>query len=98
MNKTALFITFATVATIGLIGIAVIYLQAPEHAPGFIAALVTILGLVSASATTFFMLGRQDTKLDEIKVNVNGNLSRMHDENAALRAELAELKGTGSGL
>lgn len=89
MNKTALFITFAAVATIGLVGLGAIYVLAPEHAPGFIAALITVLGLVSASATTFYMLGRQDTKLDEIKTNTNGNLTRLQDENAALRAQLA---------
>lgn len=97
MNKTALFITFAAVATVGLVGLGLIYLQAPEQAPGFIAGLVTVLGLVSASATTFYMLGKQDEKLEVIKTNTNGNLSRLQDENAALRAQIAA-KESGSGL
>ncbi len=92
MNKTLLFIIFAVLAGVGLVLYALILLFAPEHAPAFAGQVIVVLGLVSASATTFYMLGKQQTTLEEVKTNTNGKLSALMATNDAKDATIADLQ------
>jgi hypothetical protein len=92
MNKTAAFIAFACLAAVGIIGAAFITIHRPDATATFTSLIVTILGLASTAAATFYALGKQGEKLEEIKKQTNGNLSRRDEEIAALRDENARLQ------
>jgi hypothetical protein len=88
MNKTLLFVVFATLAALGLAGYVVVLLVSPENATAFVGTLVTILAIVSASATTFYMLGKQQDTLEQVKTQTNGANTALREENASLRNQL----------
>lgn len=90
MNKTAVFITFSALAGIGIVGTLVLMIHRPDATATFTSFLLTILSLVSVAAGTFYGFGKQGEKLEEIKKQTNGNLSRRDDEIAALRQKLAD--------
>lgn len=90
MNKTLLFVVFATLAALGLAGYVVVLLISPENATAFVGTLVTILAIVSASATTFYMLGKQQDTLEQVKTQTNGNLSALRDQLAEKDRLLAD--------
>lgn len=92
MNKTLLFIVFAILTALGLAGYLVVLLLRPEHAVAYVGTLVMLLGLVSASATTFYMLGKQQRTLEEVKTQTNGNLTALREQVESKDAQIAELQ------
>jgi len=88
MNKTAMFVTFAILAGLGLIGGVFIMLYRPDATATFTALLIQILGLVSLAGGTFYMLGKQGDKIEQIQHQTNGNLSKRDEEIARLQSEL----------
>jgi hypothetical protein len=91
MNKTAVFITFAALAGLGIAGAVVLLIHRPDASATFTSLLVLILGLVVTAAGTFYGFGKQGEKLDEIQKQTNGNLTsrdKLIAEQAALIAEL----------
>jgi hypothetical protein len=96
MNKTVVFITFACLAGIALVGAVVLLIVRPDASATFIQLIVTVLGLVSVAAGTFYGLGKQGEKLDEIKTQTNGTLSKRDDIIANLQLELAEARGVNT--
>lgn len=84
MNKTALFITFAALAAVGLVGTVVLIIHRPDATATFTSLLITVLGLATTAAGTFYALGKQNEKLDTIKTQTNGNLSEKEKENRRL--------------
>lgn len=88
MNKTTLFVIFSALAGLGLVGYVVILVAAPEQSSAFVGTLISVLAIVSGSATTFWMLGKNQTTLEQVKTQTNGNLSAKEEEIARLRAEL----------
>lgn len=84
MNKTAVFITFVALAAVGLIGTVVLIIHRPDATATFTSLLITVLGLATTAAGTFYALGKQNEKLDTIKTQTNGNLSAKEEENQRL--------------
>lgn len=88
MNKTVMFVTFAILAALGLVGGVVIMVFRPDATATFVGLLVQVLGLVSIAGGTFYMLGKQGEKIEVIQKQTNGNLTRRDEEIARLSAEL----------
>lgn len=84
MNKTVIFITFAALAALGVIGTMILLIHRPDASATFTSFIVTILGLVSVAAGTFYGFGKQGEKLETIAKQTNGNLSKQTDENKRL--------------
>jgi hypothetical protein len=97
MNKTAVFIAFTMLAAVGIAGATFIAIHRPDATATFTSLLVTVLGLATVAASTFYGLGKTNEKLDTIRAQTNGNLTRRDDEIAALREELREARGPGDG-
>lgn len=93
MNKTVLFVTFAALAAIGLVGGLVLLIHRPDATATFTSLLVTVLGLVATAAGTFYALGKQGDKLEQIHKQTNGTLSALQEENARLTAQLLSVVG-----
>ena len=91
MNKTAVFITFAALAALGLVGSIYLLVERPDASATFTALLVQILGLVVVAAGTFYALGKTNEKLEDVQKQTNGNLSRRDAEIERLTAENIEL-------
>lgn len=87
MNKTAVFITFAALVTVGLIGSVYLLVERPDASATFTALLVQILGLVVVAAGTFYGLGKTNEKIQEVQTQTNGNLSRRDAEIERLTRE-----------
>lgn len=90
MNKTVVFVTFATLAGLGIIGSAFLLVTRPDASATFSTQLVLILGLVVTAAGTFAALGKQGEKLEKIEKQTNGTLSALTDENTRLTNLLIE--------
>jgi hypothetical protein len=90
MNKTAIFIAFAALAAIGLIGGVIVLAIKPDAIATFTTLIVTVLGLAATAAGTFYGFGKQNEKLETIQKQTNGNLSALQEENTRLTNLLAE--------
>jgi hypothetical protein len=90
MNKTVMFVTFAILAGLGIIGTAVLVAFRPDATATFTNLLITVLGLVSVAGATFYGFGKQGDKLDEIKAQTNGQLHSKEREIERLRQRLAD--------
>ncbi|NRD25558.1 hypothetical protein [Frigoribacterium sp. VKM Ac-2836] len=100
MNKTAAFICFSALAAVGLIGAVVLAIHRPDATATFTSLIVTVLGLASVAAGTFYQLGKQSDKIDTIRTQTNGTLSKLREDNESLHQQNAELReklGPASG-
>lgn len=88
MNKTATFITFSTLAALGIIGSVVLLLLRPDASATFLSLIVTILGLVTTGAATIYGFGKQGEAIQKIERQTNGTLSALQEENNRLTREL----------
>lgn len=84
MNKTVAFITFGVLAAIALIGIIILSVLKPDAVGSLTTNITTILGLVTVAAGTLYGLGKQGEKLEVIKKQTNGTLSKLTEENTRL--------------
>lgn len=90
MNKNLLFILYIALAVVGMIAVTVIAVIAPQQFDKVAQLVITILGLASAAAGTFYLLGNQQKTLEEVKTNTNGNLTALRELIAQKDAQLAE--------
>lgn len=97
MNKTAIFITFAVLAAIGIVGTAYMLLERPDATATFTGFVLQILAVVSLAAATFYGFGtqkksleNQDEKLEKIEQQTNGRLSARDKEIERLTNVLIE--------
>jgi hypothetical protein len=91
VNKTVLFVTFAVLIALGIIGAVIILLVRPDSVGAFTTLLVTVLGLAVTASGTFYYLGQQGKQIETIKTQTNGTTSRLMDHNQTLLAENARL-------
>ncbi|MBD8466785.1 hypothetical protein IFU30_10950 [Plantibacter sp. CFBP 8798] len=89
MNKTAIFITFACLAALGIAGTLILQIHRPDATATFTSFIIQILGLVSLAAATFYGFGKanekteaQNSKLEVIERNTNG---RLHSRDAEIQ-------------
>ncbi|WP_433586360.1 hypothetical protein [Microbacterium hydrocarbonoxydans] len=100
MNKTVMFVTFAALAAVGLAGSVLLLIVRPESLSSFTTLLITVLGLATTAAGTFYALGKTNEKLDKVDKQTNGTLSALREENDRLtreNVELAKLAGAVTG-
>lgn len=90
MSKNLLFILYIALAMVGVIVVAVIAVIAPEQFAAVVTFVLTILGLASTAAATFYLLGSQQRTLEEVKTNTNGNLTAMREQLAEKDRMIAE--------
>ncbi|NRD25850.1 hypothetical protein [Frigoribacterium sp. VKM Ac-2836] len=90
MNKTAIFICFSALAAVGLVGSVVLAIHRPDATATFTSLIVTVLGLAATAAGTFYALGKQGEKIDTIKTQTNGTLSKLREDNERLNREAIE--------
>lgn len=90
MNKNIIFVSFAVLAGLGMIGCAVLLIVRPDATATFTSTVTIILGLVVTAASTFYGFGKQGEKLEKIERQTNGNLSTLTDENKRLTNLLIE--------
>ena len=90
MNKTVVFITYAVLVALGLIGTVLLLIVAPQHFGTFTGFVVVLLGLATSTAANFWQLGkakeqiqevRTETseKLDIVQRQTNGTLTKLTD-------------------
>lgn len=91
MNKTVVFITFAALAALGIMGGVYLLAERPDASATFTNLLVLVLGLVVTAAGTFYGLGRANEKLDTVQKQTNGTLSALMEENRRLTRQLEQL-------
>lgn len=96
MNKTLIAIAFLSLILATLAGNVVLAIAAPEQLPAFNGSAVTILGTGTAALVTIYGLGKQGQQLEQIKTQTNGTLSKLLEENSALRDQLAATGSTPS--
>lgn len=92
MNKTVAFVVIGIIALGGVLGSVILTLERPDATATFISQVVLLLGIVTTAAGTLYGLGKVGEKVEEIKKQTNGTLSRRDDKIDALEAELAELR------
>lgn len=76
MKRTVVFVVFACVATVGLIGVMVLLIHRPDASATFISTLVTVLSLISVFAGTAYGLGKLNEKVDTVQKQTNGQLEK----------------------
>lgn len=81
MNRTVAFVSFSTLAGLGIIGSILVILFKPEYASALTGILVNLLGLVTVAAGTFYSLGKVDEKVQKIKEQTNGTTTTLIEEN-----------------
>jgi len=83
MNRTVVFITFAILAMLGVVGIVVIIILSPQHISAYSGFLINLLGIVTLAAGTFYGLGKVNDKMEVVKQQTNGTLSKLLEEKNA---------------
>jgi len=94
-NKYKLVITIAyfVLAVVAVIVVALIAIFRPDATATMIQFIGTVLGIASTGAVTFYMLGKQNEKIEQVKVQTNGANSELREENARLTAQILAIVG-----
>ncbi|KQQ22868.1 hypothetical protein ASF48_06950 [Rathayibacter sp. Leaf299] len=92
MNKNVMFLAFSLLGGVGIVGTFILQIHRPDASATFTAFVATILGLTVTAAVTFYGLGKVNEKLDEVKTQTNGTLSKRDEKIAEQEAELIELR------
>jgi hypothetical protein len=79
MNRTVVFLAFASIALVGVVGIILIIHLRPDATATLISAISQILGMVSAFAVVAYGLGKLNEKVDTVRTQTNGTLSAKED-------------------
>ncbi len=91
MNKTALVLGYFGLVLVCIIMVCLVTLFAPGTLDTVIQFVATILGVASTGAVTFYMLGKQNETVNQIKAQTNGTLTALHEKNEALTNQLLAL-------
>lgn len=86
MNRTTIFVAFACLGGIAMIGTVVLLLHRPDATATFTTFVGLILSQVVIAATTFYGFRKTGEDLKEVKQQTNGNLSRRDAQIDALIA------------
>lgn len=92
MNRTVVFLVFAVLVGIGLLGALFLVVYRPESSSLFVGYLVQLLGLTTVAAGTFYGFGKLNEKVDIVKTQTNGNLERRDNMIAERDEEILALK------
>ena len=90
MNKTAITLGYFALAVVCIIGVIATALFRPEAMDGLVQFVGTIMAVASTGAVTFYMLGKQGDKIEQVHHQTNGTLSKLQEENTRLTQQLVE--------
>lgn len=92
-NKYKLVITIAyfALAIVAIVVVGLIATFRPDATATMIQFVGTVLGIASTGAVTFYMLGKQNEKIEEVRAQTNGNLSAKERKIEALQSEVIRL-------
>jgi BRCT domain type II-containing protein len=90
MNKTAITLGYFGLGIVAVIGVILTAIIRPEATTEIIQFVGTIMAVASTGAVTFYMLGKQNEKVETIQKQTNGTLSALREENARLQQEKVE--------
>ena len=90
MNRTVIFVTFAALAGVGILGFTIILILRPDASATYTALLTTILGLVTLAAGQFYGFGKTQEQIKQVEVQTNGTLSRRDETIERLQGLLLE--------
>ena len=100
MNKTVITIAFFVLVMLALVGSITVLLIRPEQLTPFVTIVVTVLGLATTGAVTFYGLGKQGeqlqaqgTVIETIQHQTNGTTTALMNENRRL-TDLLVANGT----
>lgn len=93
MNKTIVFVTFAVLVGLAIVGSAILLVVRPDASATFVTNVVQLLGMVTLAAGTFAGLGKLTTDVEKVRSQTNGTLSKLSTERDAALAELARRDG-----
>lgn len=95
MNRTVVFVTFAALAGVLVLGSVILAIHRPDATATLNSLIVTVLAVVAGSAGTFYGLGKLNEKVDAVKaqteatqIQTNGTLTKERAENKRLLALL----------
>ncbi|MBH0054490.1 hypothetical protein I6E74_09965 [Salinibacterium sp. SWN139] len=88
MNKTAITLGYFGLGMVAVVGVITTVIFAPDAKDDVIQFVGTIMAVASTGAVTFYMLGKQNEKVETIQKQTNGTLSKLMEENAQLQQEL----------
>lgn len=94
INLTIIFIAVCLVAIFGFAG-AVAIIVSGNDPREFYAFLITVLTAVIGFGGTFYGVNKLNEKTDQVRANVNGNLSKLIElatRNAQTRSEMQEVR------
>lgn len=80
MNKTVVFVTFAVLAALAIIGVVILLLYKTDTISAYSGFIVNLLGIVTLAAGTFAVLGKTNQKVEKIERQTNGTLSKLLEE------------------
>ncbi len=86
--KLVIILGYFGLAVIASAAVVLIIILRPDATATIINYVGTIMAVASTGAVTFYMLGSQGRKIEEVKTLSNGTLSALRDENAQLHAQL----------
>lgn len=98
--KLVITISYFALAVVALAVVTLIVIFRPDATATIIQFVGTTLAVASTGAVTFYMLGKQNEKIEQVKVQTNGANSALREENAKLTAQLLSVVGnspTASG-
>ena len=95
MNKTAITLGYFALGMVALIGVIVTAILSPDATEQVVQFVGTIMAVASTGAVTFYMLGKQNEKVEKIQHQTNGTLSALREENARLYQERIEYLKAG---
>ena len=93
MNRTVVFAVFASIGGILIIGMVFLTAFRPEATATMLNSGITVMSLVSVFAGTAYGFGKLNEKVEEVKTQTNGTLTKKDEEIARLKKENDELKG-----
>jgi uncharacterized membrane protein YgaE (UPF0421/DUF939 family) len=92
MNKNLLVvIPYFVLVLVALVVLAVIAILAPDQLDKSTQTTTSLLGIASAAVVTFYMLGKQNATLEEVKTQTNGTNTALRKQNEELHAQVLEL-------
>lgn len=92
MNKTVSFVMFGTIAVVTLVGAFILIRERPDASATFINLAVTVLTMVAVAGGLSVAIGKQGEKIEEVRHQTNGTLSKRDEKIAEQEAELIELR------
>jgi len=96
--KFAIIIAYFGLAVIASAAVVLIIIFRPDATATIINYVGTIMAVASTGAVTFYMLGSQAKKIEQVAVQTNGANTALREENARLTSQLLAVVGSAPSV